>query len=360
MRVDGLEKLTPRQKEILRLLLGGFDTKSVARELDISVHTVTEHLREARRHLGVSSSREAARILGQAEATPPDNMGPSTIGVVEPTAGSNPSRQSSTHWRLVYLGALMMIFLTTAAIALTLSGDETRKQDVETASDAASASTGERDPKHFPVVTIPVDEFDKLEVTGAFKVSVFVSDSPNRVALVGPRSMTSDVIATVDDGILTIRFREGAERSWNPGAGVNVSVSTPNLSSVSIDGPTLTEINGPKGDSFTATTQAAGSIEITRLDVGKVALATKGAGGISVGGSAREASYTTGGAGSIDAKRLHATNAKMTVGGAGSIYADVSGESEISLRQPRGGRVEVVGGGTCTSQPANSDRIDCR
>ena len=42
-------KLTPRQKEILRLLSNGFDAKSAGRELDISVHTVNEHLREARR-----------------------------------------------------------------------------------------------------------------------------------------------------------------------------------------------------------------------------------------------------------------------------------------------------------------------
>ena len=360
MSVDGLQKLTPRQKEILRLLLGGFDTKSIARELDISVHTVTEHLREARRHLSVSNSREAARILGQAESAPPNNMGPSNIGVVRETAGSNFSEQSSTNWRLVYLGASIMILLAAASIALTISGDEARSQANDPASESTSVSPDESDPKHFPVVTIPVEEFDKLEVSGAFKVSVFVSDGPSQVSLVGPRSMTADAIVAVEDGILTIRFREGAERSWNPGAGVNVSVSTPNLASINLDGSGQVEINGPQGDSFAATTEAAGSIEVTRLDVGKVELATKGAGSISVGGSAREATYSTGGAGSIDAKRLRVTNAKMTVGGAGSIYADVTGESEISLRKSRAGRVEVVGGGTCVSQPANSDRIECR
>lgn len=253
-----------------------------------------------------------------------------------------------------------MILFATAALAVALSGDETHSQDIEPSSESASTATGERDPKHFPVVTIPVSEFDKVDVSGAFKMYVSVHDGPSRVALVGPRSMTADVIASVDDGKLTIRFREGAERSWNPGAGVNVSISTPNLSSVNIDGPTRTEISGPKGDSFIATTQAAGSIEITRLEVTNVELATKGAGSISVSGSASEAIYSTGGAGSIDAKRLRVKNAKIDVGGAGSISADVSGTAEISLGQPRGGRAEVVGGGTCISQPANSDRIDCR
>jgi DNA-binding CsgD family transcriptional regulator len=360
MSVDGLEKLTARQKEILRLLLGGFDTKSIARELDISVHTVSEHLREARRHLGVSNSREAARILGQAEAATPNNMGPLNIGVADAIAGGNPPGRSGSNSQSVYLGAFVMTLLAAVAFALTLPGDETRSQDIEPAAESALAATGQRDPKHFPVVTIPVDSFDQVDVAGAFKVHVFVSDSPSEVALVGPRSMTSDVIATVDGGILTIRFREGAERSWNPGAGVNVAISTPKLSAVKIDGPTLMEINGPTGDSFSATTQAAGSIEISGLDVGNIELATKGAGSISVDGSARQATYATGGAGSIDAKRLRVTNAKIEVGGAGSIYADVSGESEITLGQSRGGRVEVVGGGNCISTPAKSGRIDCR
>lgn len=355
-----IQKLTPRQKEVLRLLQAGFDTKSIARELDISMHTVTEHLREARRHLGVSNSREAARMLGQAEAGPPNIVGPSTMGVVGPTAGTSSETQSSMNRRLVYLGATIMILFATAALAFTLSGDETRSQEVEPVSESSAASTGERDPRHFPVVTIPVDEFDKVDISGALKLYVSVYDGPSRVALVGPRSMTADVIATVDDGKLTIRFREGKERSWNPGAGVNVSISTPNLSSVNIDGPTRTEIDGPKGERFTATTQAAGSIEITRLDVIEVELATKGSGSISVSGSADDASYSTGGAGSIDAKRLRVTNAKIDVGGAGSISADVSGEAEISLGRARGGRAKVVGGGTCISQHANTDRIDCR
>ncbi|GAA0731919.1 MULTISPECIES: helix-turn-helix domain-containing protein [Sphingomonas] len=55
--------LTEREKTTLRLLLAGHDAKSIARELELSVHTVNERLRDARRKLGVASSREAARRL---------------------------------------------------------------------------------------------------------------------------------------------------------------------------------------------------------------------------------------------------------------------------------------------------------
>jgi DNA-binding CsgD family transcriptional regulator len=66
-----LKKLTEREKEALRLLLKGFDVKTCARELNVSSNTITERLRSARTKLGVTSSREAARILIKAENADP-------------------------------------------------------------------------------------------------------------------------------------------------------------------------------------------------------------------------------------------------------------------------------------------------
>lgn len=56
-------KLTKREREVLGLLARGYDIKSAALELSISASAVSDRLRQARRKLGVSSSREAARIL---------------------------------------------------------------------------------------------------------------------------------------------------------------------------------------------------------------------------------------------------------------------------------------------------------
>lgn len=66
---------------MLRLLLAGHDAKSVARALGISVHTVNDRLRDARRKLGVSSSREAARLLAEAEQQGPQFLGAKKLGV---------------------------------------------------------------------------------------------------------------------------------------------------------------------------------------------------------------------------------------------------------------------------------------
>jgi DNA-binding CsgD family transcriptional regulator len=66
MSVD-VGTLTDREKAVLRLLTKGFDAKSAARELGLSVHTVNERLRSTRRKLHVTSSREAARLLSERE-----------------------------------------------------------------------------------------------------------------------------------------------------------------------------------------------------------------------------------------------------------------------------------------------------
>ena len=78
---EGLGELSGREKEVLRLLLTGHDAKSAATTLGLSVHTVNERLREARRKLGVSSSREAARLLGAAESQSHNFFGDKKLGV---------------------------------------------------------------------------------------------------------------------------------------------------------------------------------------------------------------------------------------------------------------------------------------
>ena len=77
--------LLEREKDVLRLLLVGHDAKSIARHLGLSTHVVNERLRDARRKLGVSSSREAARVLALAEADSPKNFGDKEFGYPNPT-----------------------------------------------------------------------------------------------------------------------------------------------------------------------------------------------------------------------------------------------------------------------------------
>ena len=118
---DGLWALTEKEKQTLRLMVRGHDAKSIARSLDLSVHTINERLRDARRKMAVSSSREAARLLleaeGTPEASPPDFLGDRLLGAdaapVEadqdeaPVVGVRPADRR----RLILLGVLLMTFV---------------------------------------------------------------------------------------------------------------------------------------------------------------------------------------------------------------------------------------------------------
>lgn len=67
-----IQKLTGREKECLRLLLHPMRAKEIARSTGLSINTVNEHLKSARRKLGTSDSLSAAQLLRAAEA-PPNN-----------------------------------------------------------------------------------------------------------------------------------------------------------------------------------------------------------------------------------------------------------------------------------------------
>jgi DNA-binding CsgD family transcriptional regulator len=358
--VDGVQKLTQRQKEILRLLLNGFDAKSAGRYLGISVHTVNEHLREARRHLEVSSSREAARILRQAESTPPNDVGPEKLGVDHPLGRRPWSGQLSPKRRLAYGGVSLVILTTAAAIAVAISNGGQAPSGAHTPTEAVAQQHGTEAqiPDSYEQRDVPIGTFDRIEVTGPFKVGVLVGQELAEVRLVGPPAMLDDTIATVEGGTLIIRFREGASWSWNPGAGVNIVVFAPRLDSARLTHAGTVEIFGVRGNVFSATTDGSGSITVRDIQSERVMFASGGAGGITAEGTAREGTYVVGGPGSIDAKRLRVESASVAIGGAGSVHADVSGTANVSLAGT--GRAEIVGGAACIKQPAMSPRIECR
>lgn len=58
---DELDQLTPREREVLRLIARGYAYKQVARRLDISVKTVESHVSSVLRKLQLSSRHELAR-----------------------------------------------------------------------------------------------------------------------------------------------------------------------------------------------------------------------------------------------------------------------------------------------------------
>ena len=121
------DTLTDKEKETLRLIVRGHDAKTAARELGLSVHTINERLRAARRKLDVTSSREAARILLESEAeaseTAPENLVYAGLGdAPAPPASQDLPVTAFRSNGALWTGGIIAMSLLAATLALALAG----------------------------------------------------------------------------------------------------------------------------------------------------------------------------------------------------------------------------------------------
>ncbi|WP_297799975.1 DUF4019 domain-containing protein [uncultured Brevundimonas sp.] len=130
MNAELFETLTDREKDVLRLLVAGHEAKSVAQVLGLSVHTVNEYLRSARRKLDAPNSRAAARQLAAFEQETYKNSGdPEFLGNKE---SGEDHRASGGHRRglkaggkvrlALILGGLMPVLLILASVIALTTG----------------------------------------------------------------------------------------------------------------------------------------------------------------------------------------------------------------------------------------------
>jgi DNA-binding CsgD family transcriptional regulator len=137
------EALSEREKETLRLLLTGHDVKSIASSLGLSVHTVNERLREARRKLGASSSRQAARVFADLEQRDPDfSVRPNfpvdkKFGVGRPVVrtaiNEHSNRPLGNGAAVVWFGGGMLIMSLIVAVAILSSTFQVSNKTVPSA-----------------------------------------------------------------------------------------------------------------------------------------------------------------------------------------------------------------------------------
>lgn len=153
--------LTEKEKETLRLMVRGHDAKSIARHFGLSVHTVNERLRDARRKLEVSSSREAARLLLDAEGGDPQNLADRRIGEAGPASGwqadgttgtGKPRKRGSAG---IIAGVIVMSILI-GALALSLVA-EAPSPSAGSNTQASGAATAAPAGQETPVVRLARD-----------------------------------------------------------------------------------------------------------------------------------------------------------------------------------------------------------
>ncbi|WP_439569511.1 DUF4019 domain-containing protein [Sphingopyxis sp.] len=143
--MTGFQALTEKEKESLRLLVDGHDAKSMARHLGLSVHTINERLRDARRKMSASSSREAARQLREIEARPPEILGDKALGEAAPAPAMAELAAPAEARRMVrpsgwLAGAIIMSFSLAVLAFAALSGSADTPARAPTTAQAESAA----------------------------------------------------------------------------------------------------------------------------------------------------------------------------------------------------------------------------
>lgn len=155
--------LTGKEKETLRLMVRGHDAKSMASALDLSVHTINDRLRAARRKLSVTSSREAARLLFEHEAAVPENRVHEVLGDAPEANNAEQSQLSKGRrgdgltarrvlaWSiggLVAMSLLVSLFLVASPLAEPFAGGDASHSSMsqtEVALAEAEVETAARD-----------------------------------------------------------------------------------------------------------------------------------------------------------------------------------------------------------------------
>ncbi|MEL6876562.1 MAG: DUF4019 domain-containing protein [Pseudomonadota bacterium] len=225
---DGLDDLTEKEKDTLRLIVRGHDAKSAARELDLSVHTINERLRASRRKLDVTSSREAARILLESEAKTHENLAYNQLGDAPREVVSDlpapamaphddaPRTRLSGAW---VIGGIVLMSIFGAIIALSLAGSQAgpaEEAEVRTTENAKADAERENSARQWLALVDAEDWQTSFEMAGsAFR-------APNTIAtwqaaseqargplgdVIRREAISFETVAAPPRGYQVVRFR---------------------------------------------------------------------------------------------------------------------------------------------------------
>lgn len=81
---DGLERLTPREREVTTLIARGYSYREVAGNLSMSVKTLENHMHHIFAKLGLASRHELTRMAYETGFLRPDAVAPDEPGTDEP------------------------------------------------------------------------------------------------------------------------------------------------------------------------------------------------------------------------------------------------------------------------------------
>ncbi len=203
-----------------------------------------------------------------------------------------------------------------------------------------------------------VGNFDRIELAGAYDVTVKTGSAPS-VHASGNEKAMERLVVEVKNGILTIYPKKRNGFSWSSGGGhVALQVTVPSLRGAELAGSGDLRIDSVAGDQFAGGIAGSGNLTVDRLQVGELKIDIAGSGSAKASnGRVKKAEYDIAGSGGIDAAGVAAETASVSIAGSGAVMANASNSANVSIMGS--GNVEVKGGAKCTVSKAGSGDVRC-
>jgi len=224
--------LTEKEKETLRLLVRGHDTKTIARHFDLSVHTINERLRNARQKMSVSSSRQAARLLLDQEGDGPSFLADRFLGEAESADGllahETPDDGHGSRIPLAMLTGVIIMSLILATLAFSSLSQNAGpaievaqvEPEAETSSSALAASDVMQSARQWLALVDAYKWLDSWNATGqSFKelntsavwASTAESIQPALGAVLSRTASSQEAVPAPPSGYEMVKFRTSFE-----------------------------------------------------------------------------------------------------------------------------------------------------
>lgn len=201
--------------------------------------------------------------------------------------------------------------------------------------------------------------FDRIRVDGPYKVRL-----TNGVA---PFATASGSAAAIDRVAIEVMGRTLVVRtnpSWGgyPGKDlgpVEINIGTHELSSATLNGSGLLQIDRVKGLNFELSVQGSGAAEIAYADVDNLRVALAGTAGAIVSGRAGKLKAAVRGISSLDATDLSAKDADIGAEGPATVKAQVAGDAKVTASGTA--TVSLAGNPACLATVTGSATVSgCR
>ena len=172
--------------------------------------------------------------------------------------------------------------------------------------------------------------FDRIRVDGPYRVRLTNGVAPFATASGGAAAIDRIAIEMMGR---TLVVRTNPSWGGYPGKDrgpVEINIGTHELSSATLNGSGLLQIDRVKGLNFQLSVQGSGAAEIAYADVDNLRVALAGTAGAIVAGRAGKLTAAVRGISSLDATGLSAKDADIGAEGPATVKAQVGGDAKIT------------------------------